>query len=165
MPIIGATPGIASVEYAVPDDVELPPGAPRTRVAYGLGEGVDAESLRFGNLRYADEAIASYARFRALKEDGVIPDHVRFQVSLPTALAVMAWIVPADRAAIEPAYLAALLREVARIVEAIRTTSSPSSSTFASRSSWLRATRWSSRGSTTCGGHPGTRAVARRRDS
>jgi hypothetical protein len=119
MPIIAATPGIASIEYSVPDAVELPPDAPRTRVAYGLAEGVDAGSLRFGNLRYADEAIASYERFRALKEDGVIPDHVRFQVSLPTALAVMAWIVPPDRPAIEPVYQAALLREVARIVDAV----------------------------------------------
>jgi hypothetical protein len=119
MPIIARTPGIASVEYTVPDDIELPPGAPRTREAYGLAEGVDAESLRFGNLRYADEALKSYARFRALKQDGVIPEHMRFQVSLPTALAVMVWFAPADRPAIEPVYQNALLREVDRIAEAV----------------------------------------------
>lgn len=119
MPIIAKTPGIASVEISVPDDVELPPGAPRTRTAYGLADGVDATSVRFGNLRYADEAIKSYARFSALKDDGVIPEHMRFQVSLPTALAVMAWIVPEDRPALEPRYREALLAEVARIAEAI----------------------------------------------
>jgi hypothetical protein len=119
MPIIAATPGIAAIEFSVPDDIELPPDAPRTRTAYGLAEGVDPASLTFGNLRYADEAIASYERFRALKDEGVIPPHIRFQVSLPTALAVMLWIVEEDRPAIEPAYQDALLREVARMAEAI----------------------------------------------
>lgn len=119
MPILAATPGIATVELALPDDVELPPGAPRTREFYGLAPDTDAGSLRFGNLRYADEAINSYERFRTLKEDGVIPEHMRFQVSLPTTLAVMLWILPEDRPAVEPAYQDALLREVARIVEAI----------------------------------------------
>src|ERR1700722_8285852 len=69
MPILAATPGIASIEVTVPHDVELPADAPRSRLAYGLAEGVDAGSLRFGSLRYADEAIKSYARFRALKDD------------------------------------------------------------------------------------------------
>jgi hypothetical protein len=119
MPIIAGTPGIAAIQLTVPDDVELPPDAPRTREAYGLAEGTDAASLTFGNLRYADEAIKSYATFAALKDEGVIPDHIRFQVSLPTALAVMAWIVPDDRAAVEPRYQEALLNEVARIAEAI----------------------------------------------
>jgi hypothetical protein len=119
MPILAATPGIASIEVTVPDEVELPPDAPRTRIAYGLAEDVDAGTLRFGSLRYAEEAIKSYERFRALKEEGVIPEHIRFQVSLPTALAVMAWIIPEDRPAIEPSYQEALLREVAQISEAI----------------------------------------------
>jgi hypothetical protein len=118
-PILAATPGIATIQITVPDEVELPPDAPRTRDAYRLAEGTDPASLRFANLRYADEAIKSYARFAALKDEGVIPEHLRFQVSLPTALAVMAWIVPDDRAAIEPRYQEALLREVARIAEAI----------------------------------------------
>jgi hypothetical protein len=119
VPIIASTPGIAAIEFTVPDDIELPPGAPRTRTAYGVAEGVDTASLAFGNLRYADEAIASYARFRALKDEGVIPPHMRFQVSLPTTLAVMLWIVEADRPAIEPAYQEALLREIGRIADAI----------------------------------------------
>lgn len=118
IPIIAATPGIAPVGFA--NQPDPPPGTARTELGvYGLAEGADAESLAFGNLRYADAAIASYAEFRALKDAGVIPDHIRFQVSLPTTLAVMAWILPADRAAIEPAYQAALLREVSRIVDAI----------------------------------------------
>ena len=119
IPIIAATPGIAAAGEPA-DQPEPPPGTARTELGvYGLAEGVDATSLAFGNLGYADAAIASYADFRALKEAGVIADHIRFQVSLPTALAVMAWILPADRPAIEPAYQDALLREVGRIVDAI----------------------------------------------
>lgn len=119
MPIIAATPGIAEIEVTVPDDIELPEGVPRTRVAYGIDEGTDPSSISFGNLRYADEAMSSYARFSALKQEGVIPEHMRFQVSLPTALAVMAWIVPEHREALEPVYRKALLREVTRIAAAI----------------------------------------------
>ena len=119
MPILAATPGIATLTLTVPDEIELPPDAPRTQDAYGVAPGQDPSALYFENLRYADEAFRSFARFSELKREGVIPDHIRFQVSLPTALAVMAWIVPDDRAAVEPSYHAALLREVVRIIDTI----------------------------------------------
>lgn len=38
---------------------------------------------------YDDEAIKSYAVFKRLKDEGVIPENVRFQVSLPTAVNVV----------------------------------------------------------------------------
>ena len=42
-----------------------------------------AAALRFGSWPRIDDAIASYRRFRALRDDGVIPAHLRFQVGLP----------------------------------------------------------------------------------
>src|SRR3954466_12702888 len=47
----------------------------------GLRDGVG--ELRFDRWPRIDDAIASYAVFRQLRDDGVIPSHVRFQVSLP----------------------------------------------------------------------------------
>src|SRR5579871_4140291 len=54
MPILAATPGIATLTLRVPDEIELPPDAPRTQEAYGLAPGQDASALHFENLRYAD---------------------------------------------------------------------------------------------------------------
>jgi hypothetical protein len=74
----------------------------------------------FGALGYADAAIASYAMFERLVREGAIPAHVRFQVSLPTPLAPLTvFVAEADRAAVEPAYEARLLGELAQITSAI----------------------------------------------
>src|SRR3954447_7818928 len=87
---------------------------------FALDGTVPASDLQFPNLGYADAAIESYRRFVALRDQGVIPAGVRFQVSLPTPVGVVgAFIVPDDREAVEPAYEAALFAEVARIVGAI----------------------------------------------
>src|SRR3954453_16398658 len=54
--------------------------------------------LPIRSLGYADEAEASYAIFRRLREDGVVPEGVRFQVSIPTPYAsVVAWIREQDQ--------------------------------------------------------------------
>jgi len=119
LPIIAATPGMTSVDFVFPDEIELPPDVPREGSLFAPESEEATAGLAFGNLRYADEAIASYQRFRELKEAGEIPDHMRFQVSLPTALAVMSWFAPEARPAVEPAYEGALLREVEKIVSAI----------------------------------------------
>ena len=72
------------------------------------------------DLGYADAAIASYEDFARLKAEGVIPPHVRFQVSLPTPAGVVAaFVVEPDRAAFEPVYRDALFAEVRRIQDAI----------------------------------------------
>jgi hypothetical protein len=87
---------------------------------FALDGTVAASDLQFPNLGYADAAIASYATFTELRDAGVIPSGARFQVSIPTPVGVVgAFIVPDDRAAIEPVYEAALFAEVARIAEAI----------------------------------------------
>jgi hypothetical protein len=48
--------------------------------------GVDPASVVF-ETGYAQAASESYATFRRLRNAGVIPEHVRFQVSLPTPMA------------------------------------------------------------------------------
>lgn len=81
--------------------------------------GVKTSDVHFGELGYAREARLSYADFLAAREKGELPKGVRFQVCLPTPVAVMAFIDPASRPIVEPAYEAAMCKEVARIAEAI----------------------------------------------
>ena len=85
-----------------------------------IAEGVDADALRLPPLGYAAAALESYATFRRLRDEGVIAPGVRFQVSLPTVVAVVgSFFFGDDRARIEPLYTAALLRELDEIVDAI----------------------------------------------
>jgi hypothetical protein len=87
---------------------------------FALDGTVPASDLRFPSLGYADAAIESYATFAELRESGAISAGVRFQVSIPTPVGVVgAFIVPADREAVETAYESALFAEVDRIAEAI----------------------------------------------
>jgi hypothetical protein len=119
LPVLAATPGLEMAELELGPEVELPPGTPRTLQGFALADGVSPQDVSFGALGYAAAARASYARFAEHKRAGRIPAHVRFQVSLPTTLAVMAWVLPHYRAALEPRYQEALLREVAEIADAI----------------------------------------------
>jgi SAM-dependent methyltransferase len=99
-----------------------PPGedAYRTLPKLRLRSGETAAHLTFGNLGYAESAIASYRSFAALKRDGVIPPHCRFQLCLPTPLApVSAFVAPEHRAQVEPAYEARVLEELAAALAAI----------------------------------------------
>lgn len=87
---------------------------------FALDGTVPAAELRFPDLGYAAAAIDSYARFTALRTSGRVPAGVRFQVSLPTPAAVVGvFVVPEDRAAIEPVYERALFDELDRIAAAI----------------------------------------------
>lgn len=85
-----------------------------------IADGVDPAGLQLPPLGYADAAIESYDIFRRLRDEGVIAEDVRFQVSLPTPVAVIgSFFFGDDRDAIEPAYTAALLRELEQIADAI----------------------------------------------
>lgn len=76
--------------------------------------------LRFDQLGYADAAIASYTVFSYLKQTGPIPTHYRFQVSLPTPLAlVVSFLVLQDQAVVEPSYEAGLFAELDKMIEVI----------------------------------------------
>ncbi|SJN46459.1 hypothetical protein FM104_14910 [Microbacterium esteraromaticum] len=85
-----------------------------------IAEGVEAASLQLPPLGYVDAAIASYETFRRLRAAGDVAPGVRFQVSLPTVVAVVgSFFLGDDRAAIEPVYTAALLRELDEILAVI----------------------------------------------
>ena len=85
-----------------------------------LDGSVPADGLRFGPLGYADAALASYADFAALRAEGAIAPGTRFQVGIPSPLAaVTTFVAPGDRAAVYPAYEAAVLRELDEILAAV----------------------------------------------
>ncbi len=92
------------------------PPPPRMR----LRAGVEASQIELGPLGYADVAAESYAIFRRLRDEGVIPRGVKFQVSLPTTAAFLnAHVVYSQHAVIEPIYRARLLDEIDQMAKAI----------------------------------------------
>lgn len=90
------------------------------RPFYVLRDGVDAADVTIETMGYAAEAVKSYAVFARLKEEGVIPTSVRFQVSIPTAVALTTgFFEMPERDMAEPIIEAALAREVAAIADAV----------------------------------------------
>lgn len=88
--------------------------------AYQLRGGVDPSTVDLTPLGYADAAESSYAIFRELRGRGELPDGARFQVSLPTPLAIVAaFVIPKQQPVLEPVYERALLTELRRIQDAI----------------------------------------------
>jgi len=107
---------------ALPQFEVGPPGSDsyRTLPKLRLRDGERGEDIVLDNLGFADAAISSFSIFAKLKRDGVIPAHVRFQVSLPTPLApVSVFIDPENRASVEPIYEAQVLRELDEIFAAV----------------------------------------------
>ncbi len=106
---------------AHPDLETVPPPSPE----YGPSErvqpkpGVDAASIDFGPLGYADAALESWQVFRQLREDGTIPEGTRFQVCLPTPIAVIGAFVAGPQGELERRYEAQLLAELAVILDGI----------------------------------------------
>lgn len=87
---------------------------------YKIKEGLKPEDVKFARLGYADNALASYKIFKRLKGFGKIPAQVRFQVCLPTPLAVVnAFFVAAEVRRIWPLYEGHLLKELDEITRAI----------------------------------------------
>lgn len=87
---------------------------------FGVEAGVAPTSIVFPELGYAEAAQRSYRIFEHLRDGGVIPSSVRFQVSLPTPVAtVFTFVAPEFRAALEKPYEDAILRELDAITSAI----------------------------------------------
>jgi hypothetical protein len=90
------------------------------RPFYRVRERVDPNEIQFGKLGFADVAIESYGVFAGLKAKGVIPAETRFQISLPTVVALLTgFIVKEDRAKVEPALEDAMRREIAAMTNKI----------------------------------------------
>ncbi|KAM0187076.1 hypothetical protein ACHAPC_004183 [Botrytis cinerea] len=81
---------------------------------------ISPEKIQLMPIGYDDAAIDSYATFCRLRDGGVIPNGVKFQVSLPTPINVLhVAIEPAYQEAVEPVYTKALLKAVRRIQDEI----------------------------------------------
>ncbi len=90
------------------------------RAFYVPGDDVSVAELDLGRFGYAREALSSYAKFKALRDAGTIPQATRFQVSIPTATAVLSGFIEMEaRQILEAAVEAALAGEVADIAAAI----------------------------------------------
>jgi len=90
--------------------------------AFRVKSGV--KQVRFGDpgwrLGFARDAVNSYALFRYLKKDGVIPQRVRFQVCMPPTYSSVRYFFPdEDVEKVAPGYTQALRAETAKIVEMI----------------------------------------------
>lgn len=80
----------------------------------------ESQAITIGELGYAREAIKSYQLFCELRERGVIPEGIRFQMSLPSAVAVCSQHITSEhQALVEPYYEQALQREVALMLKDI----------------------------------------------
>lgn len=109
-PTYEQTPGLESVPP--------PPGSytpwPQARLT------IAADDLVLARIGFADAALDSYARFAALKAEGVIPAAVRFQVCLPSPVAPMTVLIEeGSRAAVEPAHLRQLHAEIGEILAGV----------------------------------------------
>jgi hypothetical protein len=109
------TPGL---EQAAATD-KLAPGyeqMPKVRLA----DGAEPDDVAWPNLGYADAYLESFETFQRLRDEGVIPSGVRFQVEYPTPLAsINGWIVREDQDRLEPSYERALFADLDRLLAAI----------------------------------------------
>ena len=107
-------------------DIEItrPGGAPPRYVEEipVLGVKPDVDELRFDRWPRIDDGIESYAVFRALRDEGVIPSHVRFQLSLPFRTSTAASFkhdFARDFPIVGAAYEDLFAREITRLTDAI----------------------------------------------
>ena len=85
-----------------------------------LADGIDPAEMTWPNLGYGDAYLASYRIFQALREQGLVPAGVRFQVEYPTPLAsIGAYIVPDQQATLLPSYERAMFADLDRVLAAI----------------------------------------------
>jgi hypothetical protein len=103
-------------------DTESPTGVPRHAYETPVFSVRDAAGLRFESWPRIDDAIASYAIFRSLREEGAIPEGLRFQVCLPfpsSALNALKADFAADYPPAERAFEELFSRELTRLTAAI----------------------------------------------
>jgi len=85
-----------------------------------LADGVDPAEMRWPDLGYAEAYLGSHKTFSSLREEGVIPPGVRFQVEYPTPLAsIGGYIVPEQQQAMLGSYERAMFDDAGRLLAAI----------------------------------------------
>jgi hypothetical protein len=108
------TPGL---EQAPPADQ---PGGYQEMPKVRLATGTDPASIEWPDLGYAAAYQQSFEVFRRLRDEGVVPPGMLFQVQYPTPLAsVNGWVVPEDQDRVEPSYEAALFADLDRLLAAL----------------------------------------------
>ncbi len=125
--VLSGHPELEAVQRPGPDENGVEKQFPRNASEawwFKVKDGV--ERVRFGDpgwrIGYARDAINSYFVFKTLREKGVLPKHLRFQVSLASVnSALPPRIFPnhADLAKIRPGFTDALAAEAAMIVSKI----------------------------------------------
>jgi hypothetical protein len=89
-------------------------------ITYKVKSGGTPGDVRFGPLHYAENARKSYADFKRLRSAGKIAAGTRFQVSMPTPLAlVFGFVVPAEIHTIWPIFEQRMRQEIDEIAAAI----------------------------------------------
>jgi hypothetical protein len=125
--VLAGHPELEIVRCPRPDDDGVERLFPRNASDSWLFKVKDGvREVRFGDpgwrLGYARDAINSYFVFQVMKERGVLPAHLRFQVSIPMVNSVLPpRLFPdqGDLQKIKPGYQAAVRAEIATIIEKI----------------------------------------------
>jgi hypothetical protein len=124
--VLNGHPEIETLQRPAPDADGVEQWRPRgihDQFRFRVKPGVDR--VRFGDpgwrLLYTRDAINSYFVFRRLKQDGIIPGHVRFQVCMPLTYSAVGSFFPdpEDLKKVVPGMTAALKAETAEIVRHI----------------------------------------------
>jgi hypothetical protein len=90
------------------------------RTFFGLKHEVDPDTVELDELGYANEAIESYRSFSRLVAQGTMPDSIRFQVAIPTPMALLCgFIVAEERTRVEPAVERAIDRDLEKLQKSI----------------------------------------------
>lgn len=90
------------------------------RTFFGLENGINPGTVELGELGYGREAIASYKSFSQLVAKGAIPASTRFQVSIPTPVALLCgFIVPEQRRTLEPVIERAIDCDIEKLQKSI----------------------------------------------
>ena len=119
--VLAAHPELEIVQRPAPDENGVERQFPRNAGdAWRFKVKAGVKQVRFGDpgwrLGYARDALNSYFVFRVMKERGVLPQHLRFQVSIPMVNSVLPPRIFPDQddlAKIRPGYAAATRAEIA----------------------------------------------------
>ncbi len=125
--VLAAHPELEVLQRPAPDEAGVERQFPRNAADawwFKVRDGV--KQVRFGDpgwrLGFARDAINSFFVFSVMKERGILPPHLRFQVSVPMVNSVLPPRIFPDRHDLEkirPGYEAATLSEITTIVEKI----------------------------------------------
>ena len=99
--------------------VRFAANAPGSGSMLRVRPGVRSADIRLGPLGYAVAAGESFAIFSRLKQAGMLPDRMRFQVCLPTPIAVVSAFPPEQQPLVLPAYEARLGHEIDEMLATI----------------------------------------------